>query len=384
MWDFRRCQPSTAFQKLSSADRIFILDLHTFGLKRAVQMALGFREKVDASTATLLSALYEMNAKGERYASGVISPKRPEPWKIFLDIRERLTHNCNMNSMSREKQAQIVASLVEGNSMRATARMCDVAFNSVLNFLPKIGMACAEYQDKALRGLKCKRIQADEIWSFCYAKDKNVPADKQGKFGYGSVWTWVAIDADTKLVPSFMIGNRDAVSAKLFIDDLVSRLASRVQLTTDGLKVYLEAVEGAFGCDVDYAMLVKTYESSQEETRYSPAVCTSCERKPVMGQPDPKHISTSYVERQNLSMRMGMRRFTRLTNAFSKKVEHHAYQVALHYMHYNFCRIHKTLRVTPAMEAGVTDRLWTIEDIVNLLPAPVAKKRGPYRKRNQP
>lgn len=176
-----------------------------------------------------------------------------------------LKHNYIMNKLSRGKQAQIVAALVEGNSMRAVARMCDVAFNTVLSFLPDIGMACAEYQDKALRNLKCRRIQADEIWSFCYAKDKNVPEGKQGKFGFGSVWTWVAVDADTKLVPSFLVGNRDAQSAKMFIDDLASRLASRVQLTTDGLRVYLEAVEGAFGCDVDYAMLIKTYESSQEE-----------------------------------------------------------------------------------------------------------------------
>jgi IS1 family transposase len=285
-----------------------------------------------------------------------------------------------MNKLSREKQAQIISALVEGNSMRATARMCGVAFNSVLNFLPVVGMACAEYQDKVFRNLRCKRIQADEIWSFCYAKDKNVPADKQGKFGFGSVWTWVAVDADSKLVPSFLVGNRDAQSAKMFVDDLASRLASRVQLTTDGLRLYLQAVEGAFGCDIDYAMLIKTYESSQEETRYSPAVCTSCESKPVAGNPDPEHISTSYVERQNLTMRMGMRRYTRLTNAFSKKVENHAYQVALHYMHYNFCRIHQTLRVTPAMEAGVTGRVWTIADIVALLPEPTFGPRGPYKK----
>jgi len=245
--------------------------------------------------------------------------------------------------------------------------MCDVAFNTVLSLLPDIGSACADYQDKVLRNLKCRRIQADEIWSFCYAKDKNVPADKQGKFGYGSVWTWVAIDADTKLVPSFMVGNRDAQTARIFIDDLASRLAHRVQLTTDGLNVYLDAVEGAFGADIDYAVLVKMYESSQEETRYSPAVCVSAEPKRIMGNPDPAHISTSYVERQNLTMRMGMRRFTRLTNGFSKKVENHAYQIALHYMHYNFVRIHKTLRVTPAMEAGVTDHLWSIAEIAALL-----------------
>lgn len=196
-----------------------------------------------------------------------------------------------------------------------------------------------------------------------------MPESKRGEFGYGDVWTWVAIDADTKLVPSFMIGNRDGLTAKIFIDDLKSRLAGRVQLTTDGLRVYLEAVEGAFGADIDYAMLVKMYESSQEETRYSPAVCVSCERQPIMGQPDPKHISTSYVERQNLTMRMQMRRFTRLTNAFSKKVENHAYHVALHYMHYNFCRVHQSLRVTPAMEAGLADHVWTVGEMLTVLGA---------------
>jgi IS1 family transposase len=286
-----------------------------------------------------------------------------------------------MNTLSVEEQAQIVGMLIEGNSLRAITRMADVSINTVTRLLVAVGTASAEYQDKTLRGLHCERIQCDEIWAFGYAKQKNVPEDKRGQFGFGDVWTWTAIDADTKLVPSFMVGNRDALSAKMFIDDLASRLASRVHLTTDGHKVYLNAVEGAFGCDVDYAMLIKTYESSQEETRYSPAVCTPCERKVVMGNPDPAHISTSYVERQNLTMRMGMRRFTRLTNGFSKKVEHHAYQVALHFMHYNFVRIHKTLRMTPAMAAGVTDRLWTIQDIVNLMPAPVAKKRGPYKKR---
>ena len=287
-----------------------------------------------------------------------------------------------MNKLSREKQTQIIAALVEGNSLRATARMCDVAFNTVLKFLPEIGSACAEYQDKELRNLKLKRIQCDECWTFCYAKEKNVPAEKKGQFGFGDIWTWIAIDADTKLVPSFMVGNRDAQSAHMFIDDLASRLASRVQLTTDGLRVYLEAIEGAFGCDVDYAMLIKTYESSQNEPRYSPAVCTSCERKPVTGRPDHEHISTSYVERANLSMRMGMRRFTRLTNAFSKKVENHAYMVALYYMHYNFAKIHGTLRCTPAMEAHVSDHVWEMSEIAALLPAPTFGKRGPYKKRN--
>lgn len=299
-----------------------------------------------------------------------------------IDKHDPLMHNCIMNTLSRAKQTRIIHSLVEGNSLRATARLCDVAFNSILKLLPQIGMACADYQDRALRGLKCKRIQCDECWSFCYANEKNAPAEKKGQFGFGDVWTWVAIDADTKLVPSFMIGNRDARSALMFIDDLASRLVSRVQLATDGLKVYLEAVEGAFGCDIDYSMLIKTYESSQEETRYSPAVCTSCERKPVVGHPDPAHISTSFVDRQNLSMRMGIRRFTRLTNAFTKKVENHAYSVALYFMHYNLAKINGSLRVTPAMEAGVSDHAWDVEEIVALLPGPTFGPRGPYKKKN--
>jgi len=269
-----------------------------------------------------------------------------------------------MNKLNRTEQAQIIAALVEGNSINSTVRMTGVSKVTILKLLAALGPACADYQDRALRNLKCKRIQVDEIWQFVYAKEKNVPKKLKGQFGYGDVWTWVAIDAETKLVPSFMTGNRDARSAKMFIDDLASRLNHRVQLTSDGLKVYLEAVEGAFGADIDYAMLVKTYAASQEETRYSPAVCTSCESKPVMGRPDPKHISTSYVERQNLTMRMSMRRFTRLTNGFSKKVENHAYAVAVHYMHYNFCRIHRTLRVTPAMEAGISDHIWTVEEML--------------------
>ena len=270
-----------------------------------------------------------------------------------------------MNKLNRTKQAEVISALVEGNSIRAIERMTGIAKHTILKLLKDVGVAAADYQDRTLRSLKCKKVQVDEIWQFVYAKQKNVPAEKKGQFGYGDVWTWVAIDAETKLVPSFMTGNRDAQSARMFIDDLASRLASRVQLTSDGLKVYIEAVEGAFGCDIDYSMLIKTYESTQDETRYSPAVCTSCERKPIMGHPDPDHISTSFVERQNLTMRMSMRRFTRLTNGFSKKVENHAYSVAIHYMHYNFCRIHQTLRVTPAMEAGITDHMWTIEEMLD-------------------
>jgi len=272
-----------------------------------------------------------------------------------------------MNKLDNTKRAQIIGCLVEGNSLRATARMCDVAFNTVLKLLPEIGSACLEYQNRIFRNLKCKHIQCDEIWSFCYAKQKNVPEDKQGQFGYGDIWTWVALDADTKLVPSFFVGNRDAYCAKMFMDDLASRLANRVQLTTDGHRVYLTAVEAAFAGDIDYAMLVKIYESTQEETRYSPAKCTGSDRKKITGSPDPKHISTSYVERQNLTMRMNIRRFTRLTNGFSKKVENHICHLALHYMYYNFCRVHKTLRVTPAMEAGITDHVWSIEEIIKLI-----------------
>jgi IS1 family transposase len=280
-------------------------------------------------------------------------------------MRERSGIIYHMNRLHQYKRTQIIAALIEGNSLRSASRMCDVAFNTVLKLLPEVGSACADYQDRVLRGLKCKRIQCDECWSFVYAKAKNVPEEKRGRFGYGDVWTWVAIDADTKLVPSFMIGNRDLQSARLFIDDLACRLTNRIQLTTDGLRVYVSAVEDSFGCEIDYAILSKLYAASQEETRYSPAECVGVERKTIMGRPDPAHISTSFVERQNLSMRMGMRRFTRLTNAFSKKVENHAYAVALYYMHYNFCKVHQTLRVTPAMEAGVTSHIWTIEEMLD-------------------
>jgi IS1 family transposase len=275
-----------------------------------------------------------------------------------------------MNKLNQAKRTQIIAALVEGNSLRSTSRLCDVAFNTVLKLLPEIGRACLQYQDKTLRNLTCKRIQCDECWSFCYAKQKNVPVEKQGQFGYGDVWTWVSMDADTKLVPSFMVGTRGFQTAKVFMDDLASRLANRVQLTTDGHRVYLQAVEDAFGNDIDYAMLVKMYGNDREtEAQYSPAECIGCREIGVTGHPDPKHISTSFIERQNLSMRMGMRRFTRLTNAFSKKVDNHFWAIALYYMHYNFCRIHKTLRVTPAMEAGVSDHVWSIEEVAALLDA---------------
>jgi IS1 family transposase/lambda repressor-like predicted transcriptional regulator len=273
-----------------------------------------------------------------------------------------------MNKSSTEKRAQIIAALVEGNSIRATCRMAGVAKNTVVKLLADVGAACSEYQHKALRNLTCKRIQCDEIWSFCYAKQKSVPADKQGRFGFGDVWTWTALDPDTKLIVSYLVGLRNAEWAKTFMADVASRLASRVQITTDGNKVYLEAVEAAFGADVDYAMLVKLYGAEQgREARYSPPKCIGCRRKRVSGKPEKKAVSTSMIERQNLTMLMSMRRFTRLTNAFSKKIENLEHAVALHFMHYNFCRIRQTLRVTPAMEAKVTNRVWSIADIVALL-----------------
>ena len=239
-----------------------------------------------------------------------------------------------MNRLSTEKRVQILTCLVEGNSIRATSRIAGVAKNTVVKLLVDAGKACSEYQDKTLRNLSCKRLQCDEIWSFCYAKQKNIP--NRGKFGYGDVWTWTAICADTKLIPSWFVGDRSAEIARFFIEDLASRLKHRVQLTTDGLKAYLEAVEGAFGADIDYAMLIKIYGSDSEgEKRYSPAKIKGIEEKRIVGNPNRKHISTSYVERQNLTMRMSMRRFTRLTNGFSKKVENLAHAVSIHFMYYN-------------------------------------------------
>lgn len=275
----------------------------------------------------------------------------------------------SMNKLSTAKRVQILSALVEGNTLRATTRMVGCSINTVTKLLVELGEACAGYQDKHLRNLPCKRIQCDEIWSFCYAKSKNVPTDKQGQFGYGDVWTWTAICADTKLIPSWYVGDRGAGSAWEFTQDLAERLANRVQLTTDGYKVYLDAVDEAFRGNVDYAMLVKIYgrDTSEPETRYSPAQCTGAKCEVKIGNPDRAHVSTSYVERSNLTMRMGMRRFTRLTNGFSKKVENHAHAIAVHMMHYNFARVHKTLRVTPAMEAKVATRVWSLEDIIGLL-----------------
>lgn len=284
----------------------------------------------------------------------------------MLDAKHKRSYTVDMNKLAHEKRVQIISLLVEGNSMRATARIADVAFNSVVKLFIGTAKVCAAYQDEIFRNLSCRRLQLDEVWSFVYAKAKNVPEGKEGQAG--DIWTWVAIDADTKLVPSWRIGDRDTITAREFVSDLAGRLANRVQITTDGHRPYLEAVDGAFGAEVDYAMLVKLYgETSEGQRRYSPAECIGAKKMKIAGNPDRCCISTSFVERQNLTMRMSMRRFTRLTNAFSKKIENHAHSVALHYMHYNFVRLHKTLKVTPAMAAGVTDHLWNIGDIVNLV-----------------
>ena len=285
--------------------------------------------------------------------------------------------------MPLAKRAQILGLLVEGMSLRAASRLADCSINTVTKLLVDVGMACAEYQDKALRNLPCKRVQCDEVWSFVGCKQRNLPAERKAEPGVGDVWTWTAIDADSKLVLSWLVGDRDKEAATLFVSDLASRLANRIQLTTDGYRIYLEAVSTGFDVPVDYGMLVKHYTEGQQgpERKYSPSKFVSAERRKVMGKPDKAHISTSYVERQNLTMRMSSRRFTRLTNGFSKKVENHAHAVALHFMYYNFGRIHKTLRVTPDMEAGVASHVWTLEEIAALVPNPVSKKRGPYKKK---
>lgn len=283
-----------------------------------------------------------------------------------------------MNTLTQQRRATVIGALAEGNSIRAISRMTGVAKGTILKLIVDVGQASAEYQQRVFRNLPCKYIQCDEIWNFCYGKDKNLPKEKRGKFGFGEVWTWVAICADTKLVPCWRIGGRNAWHAQHFMYDLASRLAKRVQLTTDGHRVYLQAVEGAFGNEVDYAMLVKLYGRTPTggETRYSPAECIGCRAIAIVGEPKMEHVSTSFVERQNLTMRMGMRRFTRLTNAFSKKVENLGHSVAIHFMHYNFCRVHTTLRVTPAMEAGVTDHVWTVEEALNNLNAKVLSERA--------
>jgi len=287
----------------------------------------------------------------------------------MLDRSRKWRYYSAMNKLDLKKRAQILSCLVEGNSIRATVRMTGAAKNTVVKLLADVGTACAAYQDGALRNLPCKRIQCDEIWSFVYAKAKNVPTAKSAPEGAGDAWTWTAICADTKLAVAWMVGPRDGGVAYEFMHDLAGRLANRVQLTTDGHKAYLEAVEEAFGSNIDYAQLVKLYGtggSDSPERKYSPNVCLGARPATVSGDPAMEHVSTSYVERQNLTMRMSMRRFTRLTNGFSKKLENLGYAVALHFMYYNFGRIHQTLRVTPAMAAGVSDHVWELEEITAL------------------
>jgi len=274
-----------------------------------------------------------------------------------------------MNRLNIEKRAQILSMLCEGQSIRGVTRIMGVSKNTVSKLLIDAGRACAEYHDKAVRNIKARRVQCDEIWSFTYAKQKNVADAKAAPDGAGDTWTWTAIDADSKLIVAYRIGGRDAGYASAFMEDVAARLANKVQLTADGHKAYLEAVEGAFGADVDYTQPVKLYGEVPESMkgRYSPAECTAIRKRVITGRPDEKYISTSYVERQNLTMRMHMRRFTRLTNGFSKRPENHAYAVALHFMYYNFVRIHSSLRTSPAMAAGITDRLWEIRDIIALI-----------------
>ncbi len=292
-----------------------------------------------------------------------------------------------MNKLSPADRAKVLHLLCEGSSIRSVTRLMNVGKNTVIRLMIDAGKACAAYHDEHARNLQSKRIQVDEIWSFTYAKQKNVAGAKAAPEGAGDTWTWTALDADSKFIASWFVGGRDGECSMWFMDDLRGRLANRVQLTSDGHKAYLEAVEGAIGADVDYAQLVKIYGSSPESAkgRCSPADCTDIRKTRIECNPDPAHVSTSYVERQNLTMRMHMRRFTRLTNAFSKKVENHAHSMALFTTYYNFVRIHKTLRVTPAMAVGVSDRLWEVADIVALVEAgeAPAKKRGTYRKRTQ-
>ncbi len=289
-----------------------------------------------------------------------------------------------MNKLPLAKRVQILSMLVEGSSMRSISRVADVSINTVSALLVDAGKACAAHHDAAVRGVRAKRIQADEIWSFCYAKEKNVATAKAAPEDAGDVWTWTALDADSKLIVSYLVGGRDADYANEFMQDVAGRLANRVQLTTDGHKAYLEAVEGAFGADIDYAMLIKHYGAPVGALgRYSPGECTGIELRRVEGRPVLSHVSTSYTERQNLTMRMSMRRFTRLTNAFSKKAENHTHALALYFTFYNFVRQHKTLRCSPAMAAGLSTTLWSMADVVALIDAAAepAKARGTYKPR---
>jgi IS1 family transposase len=287
----------------------------------------------------------------------------------MLASKHKSSYTVDMNKLPLAKRAQILTLLCEGMSMRSIERTVGCSINTIDKLLQDAGEAALEYHDKHVRGVKATRIQCDEIWAFCYAKQKNVAEAKRQDLAYGDVWTWTAIDGPTKLLISYLVGGRDSEYAMGLMDDLRGRLANRVQLTTDGHKAYLNAVEEAFGDDIDYAMLIKLYGAAPEamKGRYSPAECIGARKEPITGKPDPKHVSTSYVERQNLTMRMSMRRFTRLTNGFSKKVQNHAHMVALYTLWYNFVRIHKTLRMSPAMAAGIETRLWSMEDVVAVI-----------------
>jgi len=292
-----------------------------------------------------------------------------------------------MNKLDIKTRVTILNMLVEGSSMRSISRITGASINTVTKLLEDAGKACAAYHDATVRNVKATHVQCDEIWSFCYAKDKNVATAKAAPDGAGDVWTWTAIDRDHKMILSFEVGDRSGATAIEFMGDLRARLANRVQLTTDGHKAYLEAVEGAFGMDVDYAMLIKIYGDATghkgNEKKYSPAECTGARKELIIGNPVKEMVSTSHVERQNLSMRMGMRRFTRLTNGFSKKLENHLHMLSLYFVHYNFVRMHKTLKMTPAMAAGVTNTLHDMTWLVGIIDAAAAapKPRGPYKKR---
>ena len=283
-----------------------------------------------------------------------------------------------MNKLTTSKRAEVINMLVEGASLRSVSRVSGASINTISKLLVETGKACMDFHDQCVRGVRARRVQVDEIWQFCYAKAKNVKRAKAAPEYAGDTWTWTALDADSKLIVSWLVGGRDAGYATEFMQDLAGRLANRVQLTSDGHRAYPSAVEDAFGADIDYAMLVKHYGNAPEgQRRYSPAVCTGATKMSVAGDPDEAHISTSYVERHNLSMRMRMRRFTRLTNAFSKKIDNHIYALALYFVHYNFCRIHQSLRVTPAMEAGLTNTPYDAEWIVGLVDAAAPKPAKP-------
>jgi len=286
-----------------------------------------------------------------------------------------------MNNLTREQKTLVIRCLVEGNSIRSTVRITGVAKNTIQKLTREIGEVCLEFQDKVLRGLSCKRIECDEIWNFCYAKDKNVPDEMRNQPGVGSMWTWTALCAETKLIVSWRLGARDSANAWAFMGDVAERITGRTQLTTDGNRLYLEPYENYLGGKCDYAMLIKQYGNAEDEHRYSPGKCLGTEKRKIDGNPDENFVSTSYAERQNLNIRMQNRRFTRLTNAFSKKAEMLAYSIAITFFYHNFVRVHQTIKTTPAIAAGVANRKWKIEDIVDLLPIEEPKKRGPYKKR---